>query len=95
MFGAAGLSGMANLLARLALSVNPLRRQRRSRMKRHAHALTHTSGISEGRCGCCPDCHEFVYIELSSRYGDAPCPRCRRLIRSVDPLGPAEPVREI
>jgi hypothetical protein len=90
MFMGAGLASVAGHLARLAVSINPLKRQRRSRMKRHERANHLAAGASEGRCGCCPACHEFVYIELSSRYGDAPCPRCRQLIRSVEPLGTAE-----
>jgi hypothetical protein len=37
--------------------------------------------------GCCPACHEFVCIEPWGPSGNAICPNCGRMIRSLDPLG--------
>jgi hypothetical protein len=40
-------------------------------------------------CGCCPVCHEFVYVQFAQPGGLASCPRCGGLIDALDPLGDA------
>jgi hypothetical protein len=39
--------------------------------------------------GCCPACQQFIRFEPRRPGGQAVCPSCGRLIRSVDPLGSA------
>jgi hypothetical protein len=41
--------------------------------------------------GCCPACHEFVRSEPWGPSGNAICPSCGRLIRSLDALGSERP----
>jgi hypothetical protein len=79
-----GLYSIAMQLLRMSVVSDPLERYK------HKDKGRTSSTASEGRCGCCPVCQAFVYVELSSPDGIASCPRCGRRIRSLDPLGPAE-----
>lgn len=50
-----------------------------------------SSRTPEGRYGRCPLCRNFIAIEPSEPFGDAPCPCCGHLICSIDPLWPVGP----
>ena len=54
--------------------------------ERYANHLRVSSGTGKGRCGCCPACGAFVYLGPPNSSGEAPCPSCGQLVRSLDAL---------
>jgi hypothetical protein len=54
--------------------------------ERYAHRKI--AGLSsEGGCGCCPICREFVYVEFPGTDAAGVCPYCGNAIEGLDPLG--------
>jgi hypothetical protein len=49
-----------------------------------------TKALAVGDCaGFCPRCRAFVSVQFHTPGAPAPCPRCRRPIKFVEPPGPA------
>jgi hypothetical protein len=54
--------------------------------ERYAHRRTARLS-SDGGCGCCPICREFVYVESPQVGESVSCPSCGNAIEGLDPLG--------
>jgi hypothetical protein len=82
-----------SMIVQMARMIPNQLERHKHRLHRQKHRIRNeiTFGAPEGRCGCCPSCREFVYIEPSGPGDLVPCPRCGKPIRLLNPLGPAEP----
>ena len=73
------------LSALLSLAIQAARLIGAPRMARRKPGGT-SSAEGAGRCGYCPVCQAFICLGAAGPGGTAPCPRCRRSIRGVEPL---------
>lgn len=73
------LSGLLSLAMQVARLVQGPKMARRGRKPI-------ANGAGEGRCGYCPVCQAFIALAAPGADGMAPCPRCGRSIRDVEPL---------
>lgn len=73
------------LSALLSLAIQAARLIQGPRMARRTPPSL-AGGQAEGRCGYCPVCQAFIAPSAPGMDGTAPCPRCGRSIRGVEPL---------
>jgi hypothetical protein len=59
-----------------------------SRVSGHRHRLAHRRSSGDC-CGLCPFCREYIAIRFAVAKKPVACPRCGRLIDSLEPPGPA------
>ena len=58
------------------------------RVSGHRRALAHRRSSGDC-CGLCPFCGEYIVIRFTVAKKPVACPRCGRLIDSLEPPGPA------
>jgi hypothetical protein len=56
--------------------------------ERITHRRSRLPGQPADGFGRCPVCREFIRLDGSTPAGQPHCPRCGRLVRSLDPLWP-------
>lgn len=71
--------------ALLSLAMQAARLVQGPRLARRPPGRTTTVEETE-RCGYCPVCQAFINLGVAGPDGLAPCPRCGRAIRDVEPL---------
>jgi hypothetical protein len=59
-----------------------------ARFSGHRHRSAHTRSSGD-RCGLCPFCREYIVIRFAVANKPVACPRCGRLVDSLEPPEPA------